>query len=98
MTYHWVTRTDHMIIWYIGPILLSFSIAVLHLSYQTISMCDTGTLPYMAQELLKGTSPLVEQAVVYSTLPQEYSTLTFRGEVVAWWWWSGREERSVVLA
>ena len=25
----------------------------------------------------------VEQAVVYSTLPQEYSTLTFRGEVVA---------------
>ena len=25
----------------------------------------------------------VEQAVVYSTLSQEYSTLTFRGEVVA---------------
>ena len=25
----------------------------------------------------------VEQVVVYSTLPQEYSTLTFRGEVVA---------------
>ena len=24
----------------------------------------------------------VEQAVVYSTLPQEYSTLTFRGEVL----------------
>ena len=28
-------------------------------------------------------SVFVEQAVVYSTLPQEYSTLTFRGEVVA---------------
>ena len=25
----------------------------------------------------------IEQAVVYSTLPQEYSTLTFKGEVVA---------------
>ena len=25
----------------------------------------------------------VEQAVVYPALPQEYSTLTFRGEVVA---------------
>ena len=39
---------------------------------------------------------LVEQAVVYSTLPQEYSTLTFRGEVVA----GGggvEEERSDVL-
>ena len=36
----------------------------------------------------------VKQAVVYSTLPQEYSTLTFRGEVVAV---DGRvEERSGV--
>ena len=34
----------------------------------------------------------VEQAVVYSTLPQEYSTLTFRGEVVAGG--GGVEERS----
>ena len=38
----------------------------------------------------------VEQAVVYSTLPQEYSTLTFRGEVVAGG--GGVEERSHVLA
>ena len=37
----------------------------------------------------------VEQAVVYSTLPQEYSTLIFRGEVVAV---DGRvEERSKVI-
>ena len=28
------------------------------------------------------TTSSVEQAVVYSTLPQEYSTLTFRGEVL----------------
>ena len=38
---------------------------------------------------------LVEQAVVYSTLPQEYSTLTFRGEVVAGG--GGVEERSEVI-
>ena len=31
---------------------------------------------------------VVEQAVVYSTLPQEYSTLTF-GKGCCWWWWSG---------
>ena len=37
----------------------------------------------------------VEQAVVYSTLPQEYSTLTFRGEVVASG--DGVEERSEVI-
>ena len=37
----------------------------------------------------------VEQAVVYSTLPQEYSTLTFRGEVVADG--GGEEERSEVM-
>ena len=37
----------------------------------------------------------VEQAVVYSTLPQEYSTLTFRGEVVARG--GGVEERSEVM-
>ena len=37
----------------------------------------------------------VEQAVVYSTLPQEYSTLTFRGEVVADG--GGVEERSKVM-
>ena len=37
----------------------------------------------------------VEQAVVYSTLPQEYSTLTFRGEVVAGD--GGVEERSEVM-
>ena len=38
---------------------------------------------------------VVEQAVVYSTLPQEYSTLNFRGEVVAV---GGRvEERSKVI-
>ena len=37
----------------------------------------------------------VEQVVVYSTLPQEYSTLTFGGEVVAV---DGRvEERSEVI-
>ena len=39
--------------------------------------------------------PSVEQAVVYSTLPQEYSTLTFRGEVVAGD--GGVEERSEVM-
>ena len=39
--------------------------------------------------------PGVEQAVVYSTLPQEYSTLTFRGEVVAGG--GGVEERSEVV-
>ena len=38
---------------------------------------------------------LVEQAVVYSTLPQEYSTLTFRGEVVVNG--GGAEERSEVM-
>ena len=37
----------------------------------------------------------VEQAVVYSTLPQEYSTLTFEGEVVADG--GGVEERSEVM-
>ena len=37
----------------------------------------------------------VEQAVVYSTLPQEYSTLTFRGEVVAGG--GGVKERSEVM-
>ena len=37
----------------------------------------------------------VEQVVVYSTLPQEYSTLTFRGEVVAGS--GGVEERSEVM-
>ena len=40
-------------------------------------------------------SPTVEQAVVYSTLPQEYSTLTFRGEVVVGG--GGVEERSEVM-
>ena len=39
--------------------------------------------------------PCVEQAVVYSTLPQEYSTLTFRGEVVAGG--GGVEEKSEVM-
>ena len=37
----------------------------------------------------------VEQAVVYSTLPQEYSTLTFWGEVVADG--GGEEKRSKVM-
>ena len=37
----------------------------------------------------------VEQVVVYSTLPQEYSTLTFRGEGVAGG--GGVEERSEVM-
>ena len=37
----------------------------------------------------------VEQVVVYFTLPQEYSTLTFRGEVVAVD--GGVEERSKVI-
>ena len=37
----------------------------------------------------------VEQAVVYSTLPQEYSTLTFRGEVLLDG--GGVEERSEVM-
>ena len=37
----------------------------------------------------------VKQVVVYSTLPQEYSTLTFRGEVVAGG--GGVEERSEVM-
>ena len=38
---------------------------------------------------------LVEQAVVYSTLPQEYSTLTFMGEGVAGG--GGVEERCEVM-
>ena len=38
---------------------------------------------------------VVEQVVVYSTLPQEYSTLTFEGEVVASG--GGVEERSEVM-
>ena len=38
---------------------------------------------------------VVEQVVVYSTLPQEYSTLTFRGEFVAVD--GGVEERSEVI-
>ena len=37
----------------------------------------------------------VEQAVVYSTLPQEYSTLTFKGEIVAGG--GGAGERSEVM-
>ena len=37
----------------------------------------------------------VEQAVVYSTLPQEYSTLTFRGEVLLYG--GGVEKRSEVM-
>ena len=37
----------------------------------------------------------VEQVVVYSTLPQEYSTLTFRGEVLLDG--GGVEERSEVM-
>ena len=56
------------------------------------------------RELLGSSSPshreipyrlAVEQAVVYSTLPQEYSTLTFGGEVVAVG--GGEEERSEVM-
>ena len=39
--------------------------------------------------------PAVEQAVVYSTLPQEYSTLTFGGEVLLDG--GGVEERSEVM-
>ena len=38
---------------------------------------------------------IVEQVVVYSTLPQEYSTLTFRGEVLLDD--GGVEERSEVM-
>ena len=38
---------------------------------------------------------VVEQAVVYSTLPQEYSTLTFEGEVLLDG--GGVEERSEVM-
>ena len=45
--------------------------------------------------LLERIATAVEQAVVYSTLPQEYSTLTFRGEVVAVD--GGVEERSEVM-
>ena len=41
------------------------------------------------------TVSFVEQVVVYSTLPQEYSTLTFEGEVVADD--GGVEERSEVI-
>ena len=37
----------------------------------------------------------VEQVVVYSTLPQEYSTLTFRGEVLLDG--GGVEKRSEVM-
>ena len=37
----------------------------------------------------------VEQAVVYSTLPQEYSTLTFRGELLLDG--GGVDERSEVM-
>ena len=45
--------------------------------------------------ILRTTVSGVEQAVVYFTLPQEYSTLTFREEVVAV---DGRvEERSKVI-
>ena len=44
---------------------------------------------------MAATASIVEQAVVYSTLPQEYSTLTFRGEVVAGG--GGVEERSEVM-
>ena len=42
-----------------------------------------------------GLGKVVEQAVVYSTLPQEYSTLTFREEVVAGG--GGVEKRSEVM-
>ena len=38
---------------------------------------------HFSRSLVMVSSPSVEQAVVYSTLPQEYSTLTFRREVVA---------------
>ena len=40
----------------------------------------------------------VEQAVVYSTLPQEYSTLTFEGRGCCCKWESGREKQSDLLA
>ena len=57
----------------------------------------TETCPEVAAEDKKPTDDekAVEQAVVYSTLPQEYSTLTFRGEVVADD--GGVEERSEVM-
>ena len=45
--------------------------------------------------LARSEDTVVEQAVVYSTLPQEYSTLTFRGEVVAGG--GGVKERSEVM-
>ena len=46
-------------------------------------------------KLFVNSTLIVEQVVVYSTLPQEYSTLTFRGEVVAGG--GGVEERSKVM-
>ena len=57
----------------------------------------TGDQPPILAVLGSTPVPLlrVEQVVVYSTLPQEYSTLTFRGEVVAGG--GGVEERSEVM-
>ena len=51
-----------------------------------------GALPHLPPQHVP---VIVEQAVVYSTLPQEYSTLTFRGEGVAED--GGVEERSEVM-
>ena len=45
VTYHWVARTDHMIIWYIGSILLSFSIVVLHYLIRQFLCATASTLP-----------------------------------------------------
>ena len=55
-----------------------------------MSCSPNGTIPTTAM-----IDSIVEQAVVYSILPQEYSTLTFGGEVVAGG--GGVEERSEVI-
>ena len=59
--------------------------------YQNTIILDNHTLVILSIS----SPPLVEQAVVYSTLPQEYSTLTFRGEVLLGG--DGVEERSEVM-
>ena len=53
------------------------------------------SLPSLSPLSILLVSTFVEQAVVYSTLPQEYSTLTFGGEVVVGG--GGVEKRSEVM-
>ena len=53
----------------------SHQLALTHLR-----QCTTPSMSLLQHPVIKST---VEQAVVYSTLPQEYSTLTFGGRGVA---------------